>query len=55
MTMSNPTPEISSKRRSLQPLPIRIAHWINVPLLVLMAGSGLQILTAYPSLGPQGA
>ncbi len=40
--------------RSLQPLPIRVAHWLNVPLLVLMAGSGLQILAAYPSLGPQG-
>jgi thiosulfate reductase cytochrome b subunit len=41
--------------RSLQPLPIRLAHWLNVPLLVLMAGSGLQIFAAYPSLGPQGA
>jgi thiosulfate reductase cytochrome b subunit len=40
--------------RSLQPLPIRLAHWLNVPLLVLMAGSGLQIFAAYPSLGPQG-
>jgi thiosulfate reductase cytochrome b subunit len=41
--------------RRLQPLAIRIAHWLNVPLLILMAGSGLQILSAYPSLGPQGA
>ncbi len=41
--------------RREQPLAIRIAHWCNVVFLFLMAGSGLQILTAYPSLGPQGA
>ena len=41
--------------RPLQPLPIRITHWIVVPVLVLMAGSGLQIYAAYPSLGPRGA
>src|SRR5262249_34172334 len=41
--------------RRLQPLPIRVAHWLNVLFIVLMAGSGLQILAAYPSLGPQGA
>src|SRR5262245_52633662 len=29
-------------------------HWVNVPLLVIMAGSGLQILIAYPFLGPRG-
>ena len=50
-----PKPGTQRNGRSLQPLPIRVAHWLNVPLLVLMAGSGLQILTAYPSLGPQGA
>jgi thiosulfate reductase cytochrome b subunit len=33
---------------------IRLSHWLNVPLLILMAGSGLQIFAAYPSLGPQG-
>jgi thiosulfate reductase cytochrome b subunit len=37
------------------PLLIRLAHWINIPLLVIMAGSGLQILVAYPSMGPRGA
>ncbi|HEY6419864.1 MAG TPA: cytochrome b/b6 domain-containing protein [Candidatus Binataceae bacterium] len=36
------------------PLPIRLAHWINIPLLLIMAGSGLQILVAYPSMGPRG-
>ena len=40
--------------RSLQPLPIRLVHWLNALFLILMAGSGLQILAAYPSLGPQG-
>jgi thiosulfate reductase cytochrome b subunit len=43
------------KGRSEQPLPIRIVHWCNALFLILMAGSGLQILTAYPSLGPRGA
>jgi thiosulfate reductase cytochrome b subunit len=46
---------ISRTARREQPLPIRIAHWLNVLFLILMAGSGLQILAAYPSLGPQGA
>ena len=41
-------------RRREQPLAIRIAHWCNAVFLILMAGSGLQILSAYPSLGPQG-
>ena len=40
--------------RRQQPAPIRIAHWITIPLLVIMAGSGLQILSAYPALGPRG-
>ena len=34
---------------------MRLAHWANVPLLVAMAGSGLQILVAYPFLGARGA
>jgi len=50
-----PTARSQRSGRSLQPLPIRLAHWLNVPLLLLMAGSGLQIFAAYPSLGPQGA
>ena len=36
-------------------MPIRIVHWCNALFLLLMAGSGLQILVAYPSLGPRGA
>jgi thiosulfate reductase cytochrome b subunit len=38
-----------------QPFVIRVAHWLNVPVLVIMAGSGLQILAAYPDFGPRGA
>jgi thiosulfate reductase cytochrome b subunit len=37
------------------PLIIRLTHWLNVPLLAIMAGSGLQILVAYPYMGPRGA
>lgn len=37
-----------------QPWPIRLTHWANVPLLLLMAGSGLEIFAAYPRLGPRG-
>ncbi|PTL84956.1 cytochrome b/b6 domain-containing protein [Vitiosangium sp. GDMCC 1.1324] len=37
-----------------QPGPIRLVHWANVPLLAVMAMSGLQILVAYPMMGPQG-
>jgi thiosulfate reductase cytochrome b subunit len=41
--------------RRAQPGLIRLAHWINIPLLLIMAGSGLQILVAYPYLGHRGA
>lgn len=37
-----------------QPLLIRITHWVNVPVLAVLAMSGLQILRAYPYFGPQG-
>jgi thiosulfate reductase cytochrome b subunit len=47
--------EIQRTGRRAQPAAIRLAHWINIPLLVIMAGSGLQILAAYPALGPRGA
>lgn len=40
--------------RRPQPWPIRVLHWANVPFLAIMAGSGLQILMAYPMMGPQG-
>lgn len=38
-----------------QPWPVRLLHWVNAFALVVMAGSGLQILVAYPRMGPQGA
>lgn len=41
--------------RPAQPWPIRLSHWANVPLLVVMAGSGLEILSSYPYLGARGA
>jgi thiosulfate reductase cytochrome b subunit len=40
--------------RRPQPWPVRFAHWANVVLLIIMGGSGLQILVAFPSLGPRG-
>lgn len=44
-----------AKPRRPQPLLIRITHWVNVPVLVIMAMSGLEILLAYPFFGPRGA
>jgi len=41
--------------RKPQPWPIRVTHWVSAPALFLMAMSGLQILVAYPFMGPQGA
>jgi thiosulfate reductase cytochrome b subunit len=37
-----------------QPPVIRVTHWLNAALLLVMAGSGLQILAAFPLLGPRG-
>src|ERR1700758_5272698 len=51
----SPRAEAQHKGRRAQPAAIRLAHWINIPLIVIMAGSGLQILAAYPALGPRGA
>jgi thiosulfate reductase cytochrome b subunit len=41
--------------RKPQPWPVRFTHWVNVPALLIMAMSGLQILRAYPFMGPRGA
>jgi thiosulfate reductase cytochrome b subunit len=46
---------MARKPRPPQPLIIRVTHWINIPVLVVMAMSGLQILRSYPYFGPQGA
>jgi thiosulfate reductase cytochrome b subunit len=40
--------------RSAQPMLVRVTHWAHAILFALMAGSGLQILVAYPVLGPHG-
>lgn len=50
-----PHAEPQALGRPVHPLPIRLSHWINIPLLAIMAGSGLQIYAAYPNLGPRGA
>jgi thiosulfate reductase cytochrome b subunit len=44
--------EVSTSRQ--QPWPVRLSHWANLPLLVIMSGSGLQILAAFPYLGSRG-
>jgi thiosulfate reductase cytochrome b subunit len=41
-------------RRPAQPWIIRVTHWVNVVTFAILAGSGLRILVAYPSLGPRG-
>ena len=43
------------RRPVAHPWPVRLTHWSHVPLLALMAGSGLQIFVAYPFLGARGA
>lgn len=32
------------------PLPVRITHWMNLLILVVMLGSGLQVFNAHPAL-----
>jgi thiosulfate reductase cytochrome b subunit len=44
-----------AKARPQQPLLIRLTHWANVPLLIIIAGSGLEILNSFPDMGPKGA
>lgn len=46
--------EPAASGRPAQPWIIRLTHWANALLLPIMAGSGLQILVAYPFLGPKG-
>ena len=45
----------SAARRDVyeHPWPIRLTHWLNAVALVVMTGSGLQILTAFPAFGPK--
>jgi thiosulfate reductase cytochrome b subunit len=53
--MPEASKDLRWRTRRAQPLAIRFGHWVNIPLLLFMAGSGLQIFTAYPALGPRGA
>jgi thiosulfate reductase cytochrome b subunit len=53
-SIESATTENRRMGRRAQPAVIRLAHWINIPLLIIMAGSGLQIFAAYPALGPRG-
>jgi len=52
--MHQAAPDARFRGRRIQPLTIRLNHWTNVLFIALMAGSGLEIFAAYPSLGPQG-
>ncbi|HET9595553.1 MAG TPA: cytochrome b/b6 domain-containing protein [Anaeromyxobacteraceae bacterium] len=40
--------------RSVHPVLVRVTHWAHAVLFAVMAGSGLQILIAFPLLGPRG-
>jgi thiosulfate reductase cytochrome b subunit len=40
--------------RVRQPAIIRATHWANAAMFLILAGSGLRILAAYPFLGPRG-
>jgi thiosulfate reductase cytochrome b subunit len=44
----------AKRLRREQPWPIRLTHWTSAVAIVVMTGSGLQIWSAYPYLGPQG-
>lgn len=46
--------EQGERVRRAQPWVVRLTHWGNVVFLPVMAGSGLQILTAFPYFGPRG-
>lgn len=53
--MSSPTEQavsstISTERIYRHRLPVRISHWLNVPFLIILIMSGLQIFNAHPAL-----
>jgi thiosulfate reductase cytochrome b subunit len=53
-TIASGPRERADRPRPVQPWLIRATHWANAILLPIMAASGLQILVAYPFLGPRG-
>jgi thiosulfate reductase cytochrome b subunit len=50
--MSEPLPlkESLVERVYRHRLPVRISHWLNVPILIILIMSGLQIFNAHPAL-----
>lgn len=50
MSSATPSPSLS-KPRSLQSLPAKAFHWVNVASLLIMLMSGLQIYNANPVFG----
>ncbi len=46
MVLSSPVIERVYRHR----LPVRISHWLNVPFLIILIMSGLQIFNAHPAL-----
>ena len=46
MVSSSPVIERVYRHR----LPVRISHWLNVPFLIILIMSGLQIFNAHPAL-----
>jgi thiosulfate reductase cytochrome b subunit len=55
LVRSNPEAEASSLVPVVEwvyrhRLPVRISHWLNVPILVILIMSGLQIFNAHPAL-----
>lgn len=44
------SPTSSTERIYRHRLPVRISHWLNVPFLIILIMSGLQIFNAHPAL-----
>jgi thiosulfate reductase cytochrome b subunit len=47
------TATTQTRPRREQPLLVRLTHWTVVPLILIMAGSGLRIFNSFPKLGPR--
>ncbi len=45
-----PSPSATQERMYRHRLPVRISHWLNVPVLFILIMSGLQIFNAHPAL-----
>lgn len=47
---SRPTSTPATEKVYRHRLPVRISHWLNVPILIILIMSGLQIFNAHPAL-----